>query len=159
MIESVRDKVDPVREPSPPRPESPMPRRRVRSRRRGAAAVEFAVVAPVFLLLVFGIVEFGRMLMVHQVLTNAAREGARRAVLRGTTSADVVNTVRNYLAGTSINAQAATVALSPESPSSSSAGDPMTVAVSIPFAEVSWLPTPAFLGDKKLSASSTMRRE
>ena len=48
-----------------------------RKNRLAAAAVEFAVVAPVFLLLVFGMIEYGRMVMVYQILTNASREGAR----------------------------------------------------------------------------------
>ena len=38
--------------------------------RRGVAAVEFALVAPVFFLVVLGIIEFGRMAMVQQVLAN-----------------------------------------------------------------------------------------
>ena len=52
-----------------------------RRKKRGAAVVEFAIVAPLFILLVFGMIEFGRMVMVQQVLTNASREGARLAVL------------------------------------------------------------------------------
>ena len=60
-----------------------------RKRRRGAAAVEFAVVAPVFFILIFGMIEFGRMVMVQQVITNASREGARLSVLDGTTATDV----------------------------------------------------------------------
>ncbi|HUG68005.1 MAG TPA: TadE family protein [Pirellulaceae bacterium] len=46
-------------------------------KQRGAAAVEFAAVAPIFVLLLFGMLEFGRMVMVQQILTNATREGAR----------------------------------------------------------------------------------
>ncbi len=45
--------------------------------------MEFAVVAPLFLVFVFGMIEYGRMVMVQQVITNASREGARRAVLDG----------------------------------------------------------------------------
>ena len=48
---------------------------------RGAAAVEFAIVLPVVLLLVCGIVDFGRMLDIQITLTNAAREGARWVAL------------------------------------------------------------------------------
>lgn len=48
----------------------------------GAALVEFALVVPLLLALVMGIVEFGRAWNVHQVITDAAREGARRAVIR-----------------------------------------------------------------------------
>ncbi len=49
--------------------------------RRGVAVVELALVMPIFLLLVFGIIEFGYMFFVHQGLINAARVGARTATL------------------------------------------------------------------------------
>ncbi|WP_113719564.1 TadE/TadG family type IV pilus assembly protein [Arthrobacter dokdonensis] len=55
-------------------------RRRLTSRlgsERGAAAVEFALVVPVLLLLLFGIIEFGRVYNAQIELTGAAREGAR----------------------------------------------------------------------------------
>ncbi len=48
---------------------------------RGAAAVEFALLLPVLLLIVFGIVDFGRALNAQITLTQAAREGARLAAL------------------------------------------------------------------------------
>lgn len=50
-------------------------------RERGAAAVEFAILLPVLLLLIFGIIDFGRMLNAQITLTEAAREGARAAAL------------------------------------------------------------------------------
>src|SRR6266581_3486012 len=71
--------------------------RTCRRNRWGAAAVEFAVVAPVFFLMVFGMIEYGRMVMVQQVITNASREGARVGVLDGATTADVTTAVNNYL--------------------------------------------------------------
>jgi len=55
--------------------------RRDRGADRGAAAVELALVLPLLLLLVFGIVDLGRMLNVQISLTDAAREGARWAAL------------------------------------------------------------------------------
>jgi len=48
-----------------------------RERERGAAAVEFALVMPILLLLVFAIIDFGRLLNQQITLTEAAREGAR----------------------------------------------------------------------------------
>src|SRR3954451_18844471 len=82
--------------------------------RRGAAVVEFAVVAPVFFLLVFGIIEYGRMVMVQQLITNASREGARRGVLDGATTTEVTTVVGNYLARGGING--ATVTVTPNPP-------------------------------------------
>jgi len=48
---------------------------------RGAAAVEMALVTPILVMLLFGIVEFARVWNVKQVLTDAAREGTRVAVV------------------------------------------------------------------------------
>ena len=51
----------------------------------GQALVEFALILPVILLLVVGMLEFARAWNLHQVMTDAAREGARRAVLANPT--------------------------------------------------------------------------
>jgi Flp pilus assembly protein TadG len=133
--------------------------RTCRRNRQGAAAVEFAIVAPVFFLLVFGMVEYGRMIMVQQVLTNAAREGARVGVLDGSTKTDVLNAVNNYLIAAKISTTLTTVTPLPDPPSSAATGAPVTVTVSIPFKNVSWLPVPLYLGSTTLSASAVMRRE
>src|SRR4051794_34205705 len=53
--------------------------RKLRSRRRGVAAVEFALVLPFLLLLLIGVWELGRMIQVQMILHNAARDGARLA--------------------------------------------------------------------------------
>jgi Flp pilus assembly protein TadG len=52
------------------------PKRGLRSE-RGAVAVEFAILLPVFLLLVFGIMDFGHAFYMKQMVSNASREGAR----------------------------------------------------------------------------------
>jgi Flp pilus assembly protein TadG len=51
------------------------------ARDRGAAAVEFALLLPLLLLLIFGIIDFGRALNAQITLTQAAREGARLEAL------------------------------------------------------------------------------
>ena len=55
----------------------------------GAELVEFAVVLPLLLFVILGIAEFGFIFQRYEVVTNAAREGARMAVLPGYTEADV----------------------------------------------------------------------
>jgi Flp pilus assembly protein TadG len=71
-----------------------------------------ALTLPLLLLVCVGILEFGRAYQTWQVLTNAAREGARVAVLPGTTQSDVTTRVRQYMsAGQLPNAATATVAI------------------------------------------------
>jgi Flp pilus assembly protein TadG len=48
---------------------------------KGASAVEFAILLPVLVLLLFGTVEFGLLLYNQQVITNACREGARAGIV------------------------------------------------------------------------------
>jgi Flp pilus assembly protein TadG len=62
-----------------------------------AQLVEFALVLPMLLLVVLGIAEFGFIFQRYEVVTNAAREGARMAVLPGYTDADVIARVRTYV--------------------------------------------------------------
>ncbi len=134
-----------------------------RRRRRGAAAVEFAIVAPIFFLLVLGMIEIGRMVMVQQIITNASREGARVGVLDpstagGTTRQDVLDKVNGYLAAANI--QGATITITPSEPSSATYGQPVTVTVSVPTSAISWIPRPIYAhAGSQLSASTVMRRE
>jgi Flp pilus assembly protein TadG len=116
----------------------------------------------VFFLMIFGMIEIGRAVMVQQVLTNASREGARIAVLDSPTPTHdtVVTTVKNYLQNGGVPTASATVTINPNEPTSAGYGQSVTVTVQVPFSSVSWLPTPIFLGStSKLTASTVMRRE
>lgn len=64
---------------------------------RGNSLVEFALVLPLLLLVFAGIVDFGFLFQRYEVITNAAREGARLAVLPGYASTDVDGRVRDYI--------------------------------------------------------------
>ena len=133
-------------------------RSKCESRRRGAVIVEFALVAPVFLILITGIIELGRAIVVQQLLTNASREGARIAGYDSTTSTSTVTTaVDSYLANVGVSG--ATTTVSPNPPSLASDGQSVTVTVSIPFTTVSYLPTPFYLGGESLQATTVMCRE
>jgi Flp pilus assembly protein TadG len=68
------------------------------SQARGAVLIEFAFALPLLLLLIVGIVDFGFLFQKYLVVTNAAREGARMAVLTGYTTADVLSRVDAVLA-------------------------------------------------------------
>lgn len=78
---------------------SPGPRiRRTARGQQGAAAVEMAIVLPLLLLLLFGLVDFGRMIQQQIQLTQAVREGARLGALNGTV-ADVQAQVAGGVGG------------------------------------------------------------
>ena len=62
--------------------------RRLRTRTEGAAAVEFAIILPVLMLLVLGGMDMGHMLYIDHLITTASREGARDAVKYTTSAGD-----------------------------------------------------------------------
>ncbi|HVD91769.1 MAG TPA: TadE/TadG family type IV pilus assembly protein [Vicinamibacterales bacterium] len=73
-----------------------MKMKRIRNE-KGAALLEAAITVPIILLISVGIFEFGRAYQTWQVLTNASREGARMAVITGSTDAAVTQRVRDYM--------------------------------------------------------------
>ena len=64
---------------------------------KGAALLETAITLPLVLLVCVSIFEFGRAYQTWQVLTNAAREGARVAIISSSTDAQITDAVRNYM--------------------------------------------------------------
>ena len=88
-----------VRRGEAPRSKNDMRRltRRLTKNERGAALLETAITIPLILLISVAIFEFGRAYQTWQVLTNAAREGARIAILNGTTDDQVRGAVNNYM--------------------------------------------------------------
>lgn len=82
---------------------------------RGAAAVELAIVLPILILLVFGIIQWSIYFNRLQGLQAAAREGARVAALPQTTQADVDAKVVSALAGVLPTTQSPVITVSPGS--------------------------------------------
>lgn len=137
---------------------------------RGAALLETAITMPLILLVMVGIFEFGRAYQTYQVVTNAAREGARVAVLPNTTVEDVQSRVRAYLrAGQLGSADLASVAVNQNMTMSIGAtnASASVVTVSYPFSfmmlnSIARLVVPnARVGEAPfaLSASAQMRNE
>jgi len=145
------------------------PGRLISRNRRGAAMVETAIVLPIFLILVLGIIEFGRALMVANMVTNAAREGARMAILDGSTNSEVQQSVSEFLVA-SLGVQTAdittTITIVPApgntNPNNQTADaqsrDLITVRVEVPFDKVALIPGD-YLSGKKLTGLCAMRHE
>ena len=118
-------------------------RRLPAERRRGTAAVEMAMVLPVFIIAMLGIIELGRGIMVSQILENAAREAARMAILDNTTNAQVTTTAQSIMQNAANIAPGnvtvtINVAGSNSAPlTSANPGDLVTITVSVPFSSES----------------------
>jgi Flp pilus assembly protein TadG len=136
---------------------SPAPECRTRA---GAAALEFAVVGPVFLFIVLGVIEVGRGLMVQHLLTNAARDGARVGIIEGKANTDITSAVTTALSGMGISGDTVSVQVNGASADASTAqaNDEITVTVSVSVSDVSWLPVPRFLNGT-ISGQYSLRRE
>jgi Flp pilus assembly protein TadG len=134
-------------------------------RRRGAATVEMAAIAPVLVMLILGSIEFGRAMMVSNLLTTASREGARVASLPGKDNADVTATVNDRLNSSSIPSAKSTITVKvngdgTKDASTAMSGDKVSVEVTVKFGDVSWLPTPWFLSKtSQMHGGAVMRRE
>jgi Flp pilus assembly protein TadG len=122
------------------------------------SAVEFAVVAPALFLFVFGMVEFGRMVMIQQCVTNASRAGCRRAVLATTTEkSQVEDVVKDYLRTAIPNASGVSIAVNPQELNGVASGTQVRVAVTVGYKNLSWLPVGIF--DPRVGAESVQQRE
>ncbi len=123
-----------------------MVRKPIAGKRRGVAAVEFAVCLPFILMMLVGLWEVGRMVEVQQLLNNSVREGGRQASTANVTAAGVKQYVVNYLNTNGISA-VATSDVTVTNVTTGSAYDNTTVvqmdrlhiAVSIPFDSVRWI--------------------
>jgi Flp pilus assembly protein TadG len=130
------------------------------ARRRAAAAVEFAVVSLVFFPLVLGIIEVGRGLMIVHVLTAAASHGCRTAAIEGNGTNEVNTAVADVLTGAGITGITPTILVNNATadPGNAQAGDEVTVIVSVPVSQITWLPGGQYLTGN-ISAQYTLAKE
>jgi Flp pilus assembly protein TadG len=135
--------------------QSPVILRRRRLRlRRGAAAVEFALTAPIFLLFLLAAFEFGWMNVIRHTSDNAAYEAARIAMVPGATAAEASSKAANMLRIVGARGAKVTVTpavLTPET-------EQVTIEVDIPMNR-NGLIAPRFTKNKTLHSESTLRTE
>ncbi len=122
-------------------------KRNIRSE-RGASAVEFALILPVLLLVLFGLIEFGSLYHDYLAITHATREGARMAAVNQFDPAEV--------------AARAALPIDPpikEYPNGSDTGDPVRVTVTYKHQWLTGYLSPVFGSDITLSSQAEMRLE
>jgi Flp pilus assembly protein TadG len=138
-----------------------------RKRRGGQAVVEFALILPVFVLLVFAAIEFGRAYYDMHLLTTAAREGARMGSLAGKVETDVQAAVNDFLNGAGLAGTwaTATVVTQPDGSARSGGlaaaleGDRIAVTVQYDFTVLSGRIIPGFSGTIQMDQQCVYRHE
>jgi Flp pilus assembly protein TadG len=135
------------------------------SRRWGAAAIETGLVMIPLTMFLFGVFEYGRLLMDWNLLNNAAREGCRYALVNntsGTISTSVQTTVNSYMGAQKSNFNNFTVSVSGTHQGASTAvnnlvpGDMITVTVSGDYRFMKIIPKALMPTSVTISSSVTM---
>lgn len=131
----------------------------------GAELIEVALTLPLLMLVLLGIIEFGFVFQQYEVITNAAREGARVAVLPSYSTDDAKTRINNYLDASGLKSSSATVNVAAQTAVAigTNCMVPMQATVSYPH------PVPFIggiikyfggtMGTMTLHATSTMRVE
>ena len=130
-------------------------------RRKGAAAVEFAVVLPFLVTAFLGIFEVGRALLVKESLSNAAQRACRTASLPTRTTADVKQDVEDVMSAAGISGYSTTVLVNGTEKDVSTAvrNDKISIKVSVPASQVFWLTTYWVKGSMVESETVVMVRQ
>lgn len=148
--------------------------RRSSAERRGAAAVELAVVSPLLVLLVVGTIDLGQFINVGQVAEQASRVGARKAAIYDTQNCTTVEAsvhtyFKEYFPAMSDSAIAGAVAVTVcNSDGTALSGtelrnvetmSPVSVSVVVDFSQFRWLGGLPSLNGKNITVATDMRRQ
>lgn len=142
-------------------------------RRRGAAAVELAVVSPILLLIAIGIIDVGQFVSVGQIVNNASREGARVAIRSDTewvseVEAVVLAYITDAIGGVSPDTISSSLEVSVADEygtvsggdlTTVSSGSEVSVQVAFDYGNIRWATNTFFSGITDIQATTTMRRE
>lgn len=134
----------------------------------GGSLIEFAIIAPVLFVILFGIIEFGVLLYDKAMITNASREGARAGIVYShpdrISDEEIRQVVREFCEDHLISFGAGAALTIPITRSGNTAGDALTVTVNYPFRFLVFSNVLALIGGNvgptiNLSAETVMRLE
>lgn len=126
-----------------------------RRNRRGATAVEFAVIAPIFFLVIFGGIEFASVHITQCAMENAAFEGARRGIVPGAKASTCKAAAEALMDGAGLNEFSVTVNPATITPLTES----VRVSVSVPMTAENKFGLSAFLNDTTLVKTIELPRQ
>jgi Flp pilus assembly protein TadG len=135
----------------------PLAPRRSSSARSGASAVEFALLLPFLGILVIGMLEIGRGLMVKEMLSDAAQKGCRTAALPGKSNSDVQADVANIMSDNGVTGYTTTILVNGVAADVATANcfDQISVKVAVPISSVYWTTT-FFLTSQMLESETVV---
>jgi Flp pilus assembly protein TadG len=135
--------------------------RRKRPARPAVAAVEFAVILPLLMILILGMFELSRVLLVKETLSNAAQQACRTASRQATTNSDVAQEVTDVMSAAGINSSSVTIQVNDAASDVATAKrfDKVSVRVSVPVSQVFWVSTIFVSGSTIESETVVMMRQ
>jgi Flp pilus assembly protein TadG len=133
------------------------PRRLSYRSRSGASAVELAILLPFLGILVVGMLEIGRALVVKEVLSDAAQKGCRTAALPGKSNADVQADVDDIMTDNGVTGYSTTILVNGVAGDVATANrfDRVSVTVVVPVSNVAWTTT-FFLTSQMLESETVV---
>ena len=124
--------------------------------RRGLSVIELALVLPLIMLLVCGLIEYGWVLLMSHHIANASRQGARHAATPDATLSEAEDVIESVMADGGIGVSDYVVVWDPSI--GADPGDPFTCTVTVTYADVS-LGMPLVPVPTTLESSTTMLKE
>ena len=130
-----------------------------KTRYRGIAAVEAAIVFPLLLLLTLGVIEYGWMFLKAEQTTNAARNGARIAIRYGSDNASVTAEIDLLMTSAGMGTSGYSITFVPADITTPVLGETLEVQITVPWANIALMNIPLLPGPANISASVAMAKE
>lgn len=121
--------------------------------------LEMALVLPLLMLILFGIIEYGWLFLKAQQINNACRQGARVGSLFGSGAGDVEAAVLNALTMVNMGESGYTLTFVPADPSDMESGEALTVSISVPYPNILAIGVPFIPVPGTLQAEVVMAKE
>jgi Flp pilus assembly protein TadG len=134
----------------------------IKTRRRacaGLAIVEMALVLPLLMLLTFALCEMSWAFFKADLVSNAARNAARVAILPQSTNTDVLNSVSASMTAGGMAATGYSVTITPGNVATASVGTSIQVQITVPYSKIALTGYPLIPLPSQLQAASSMAKE
>lgn len=126
---------------------------------RGSTIVEAAIVLPLLLLVIFGLIEYGSMFLRLQQIENVARQAARTAATPDATAAQITTLITTMMTSAGLGGSGYTATVIPADPSAAEVGTQLSVKIEITYANISITKAPLIPVPTKVARTVVMAKE